>query len=343
MRPSIRLDRNFDYAVNIVETVTWLAGKADYVDELRATISDLNLFGRSRADRTAKLFDWLAAAMSFQGLSDQVARSYMAAHGQPRWRNVVAGTKAAACPLLGSYWHFHGCHYRKSSHSCAHPDLLPDCPLPRHRFRNGNLNQLAYALCLFIRDIADGDLVAWIDARLAEADRHGPERITNMTAAIVQPLSGIHGVADKVLNMVLADLLLAGSTHNSQWGEIGGAFIAIDTLVHNFLTRTGILKRLKADHSYGKRCYGPNGCAAVVARLAHAIDATQFNSTFPRYFPRYIQRAIWAYCSEEGLAICNGRAINDTYRCKNRDCRLFAACDRLRPQPIAEKRRISQA
>ena len=44
------------------------------------------------------------------------------------------------------------------------PHLIDSCPLPTH---NGNLNQLAYSLFLFIRDIANGDLVGWIDARLA--------------------------------------------------------------------------------------------------------------------------------------------------------------------------------
>jgi hypothetical protein len=42
--------------------------------------------------------------------------------------------------------------------------------LPKHPLRNGRLNQTAYSLFLFIRDIADGDLVAWIDRQLAEPD-----------------------------------------------------------------------------------------------------------------------------------------------------------------------------
>ena len=47
---------------------------------------------------------------------------------------------------------------------------METCPLPLHEFRNGNLNQLAYSLFLFIRDVAGGDLVGWIDRRLAEAE-----------------------------------------------------------------------------------------------------------------------------------------------------------------------------
>jgi hypothetical protein len=38
--------------------------------------------------------------------------------------------------------------------------------VPAYNLRNGRLNQTAYALYLFIRDIAGCDLVAWIDAQL---------------------------------------------------------------------------------------------------------------------------------------------------------------------------------
>jgi hypothetical protein len=322
-------DKDFAYAVNLIETVTWLAGKPDYLDDLRETVQDLDLFSRSSGRaRSTRLFEWLAAKMSFQGISDRVAESYMTDHGRPRWGSIAKGVKTATCPLLKSYWHFHGCRYRKLSRTCALPALIDTCPLPQHHFRNGNLNQLAYSLFLFIRDVAGGDLVGWIDGRLTEAN-YGPDRIRQMADAIIGPLAGVHGVAGKVLNMVLADLLVVGNAHNPRWGEVGGSLIAIDTLVHNFLVRTGILKRATAVHPYGPQCYGPAGCAAILSGLSEAIDARQFNSAFPRVFPRYVQRAIWAYCAEEGLRVCNGRSIDDRHRCKNLDCRLYSMCDRV--------------
>jgi hypothetical protein len=67
----------------------------------------------------------------------------------------------------------------------------------------------------------------------------------------------------------------------------------------------------------------------ILAALSEAIDARQYNSAFPQVFPRYIQRAIWAYCAEEGLGVCNGRTIDDGHRCKNLDCRLYYMCDRV--------------
>jgi len=210
------------------------------------------------------------------------------------------------------------------------PHLIEACPLPTHDFRNGNLNQLAYSLFLFIRDVAGGDLVDWIDRRLAEA-QFGPAegRLGRMREAIIGPLAGLHGASYKVLNMALSDLLFIGRRRNPLWAEVATGLIAVDTLVHNFLVRTGILARARANHPYGPQCYGPAGCAAVVSSLSEAIDARRFNNGFPRVFPRYIQHAIWAYCSGEGLGVCNGNTINDQDRCQNRECRLYADCDRI--------------
>jgi hypothetical protein len=266
---------DWNYAVNMVETVTWLAGRPDYFDTLREPAAELDLSGTKGAARSAKVFQWLATGLSYQGISDAVARTYMAEHERPRWRSIAAGVKNGSCPLMASYWHFHGCGYRKGAQVCARPHLIETCPLPRHDFRNGNLNQLAYSLFLFIRDVAGGDIVAWIDDRLAEADA-GPqeERLSRMGQALMTPLLGLHGASHKVLNMALADLLMIGSTHNPLWGEVGASLIAVDTLVHNFLARTGILKRAQADHLYGPHCYGPMGCAAILATLSAAIDAS---------------------------------------------------------------------
>lgn len=41
--------------------------------------------------------------------------------------------------------------------------------MPRPRLRNGRLNQIAYSLFLFVRDIMGGNLVGWIDGQLEAA------------------------------------------------------------------------------------------------------------------------------------------------------------------------------
>jgi hypothetical protein len=112
--------------------------------------------------------------------------------------------------------------------------------------------------------------------------------------------------------------------------EVGVHLIAVDTLVHNFLHRTGILARFKAAHPYGPGCYRPGGCAEIVRLVASQIDARQFNGSFPAVFPRFVQLAIWRYCSQQGFDICNGNRLDDRHRCQNRHCRLYRICDRIR-------------
>jgi hypothetical protein len=109
--------------------------------------------------------------------------------------------------------------------------------------------------------------------------------------------------------------------------------IAIDTLVHNFLHRTGILRDLRAPHPYGPRCYAPDGCAAIIEHVADKIDARHFNPSYPAVFPRFVQHAIWQFCAENGLSRCNGRRIDDRAACHQTDCPVFERCARVPLKP----------
>jgi hypothetical protein len=75
----------------------------------------------------------------------------------------------------------------------------------------------------------------------------------------------VYGVSNKVLAMALAELLLGGDAKRPIWVEAGTVMIAIDTLVHNFLHRTGILQDLHAEHLYGPGCYAPAAMPRLVA------------------------------------------------------------------------------
>jgi hypothetical protein len=99
--------------------------------------------------------------------------------------------------------------------------------------------------------------------------------------------------------------------------------------VHNFLHRTGILRRFNADHPYGPGCYRPGGCADILGQIATRIDASAFNPRFPKVFPRFVQGAVWRYCAENGMDICNGNRIDDRDRCDNVYCRVRNLCDRV--------------
>ena len=160
-----------DRAVRIVHSVCCLAGAASLIDDIRTELRAEGIPTAIRRHDTAILFDWLISALSYQGISDQVATDYMERHGRPRWADIHAKVAASpTCPKLKSYWHFHDCRYDKISRTCAEPDHIDSCPLPSHQLRNGRLNQMAYSLFLFIRDVADGDLVEGIDRQLRVAD-----------------------------------------------------------------------------------------------------------------------------------------------------------------------------
>jgi hypothetical protein len=150
---------------------------------------------------------------------------------------------------------------------------------------------------------------------------------------LVEPLGHIYGVSNKVLAMALSDLLLAGDAKRPTWIEAGAVMIAVDTLVHNFLHRTGILRDMRADHPYGPRCYAPGGCAEIIERIAGHIDARRFNPAFPASFPRFVQHAIWRFCAEAGLNRCNGRRIDDRAPCEQTDCPVFEGCGRVQLKP----------
>ena len=185
-----------------------------------------------------------------------------------------------------------------------------------------------------IRDLADGDIVAWIDERLAGVDPvPASDRPARLRQALLEPLGNIYGVSNKVLAMSLAELLLGGDAKRPIWIEAGTVMIAIDTLVHNFLHRTGILRDLRAEHLYGPGCYAPAGCAAIIERIAGRIDARRFNPAYPANFPRFVQHAIWQFCAESGLNRCNGRRIDDRARCEQTDCPVFASCARVPLKP----------
>jgi hypothetical protein len=92
-------------------------------------------------------------------------------------------------------------------------------------------------------------------------------------------------ISDKVIAMALASLLMGAGATRPGWFDVGASFIVVDTLVHNFLVRTGILDRLAAGHPYGPACYRPGGCVDVLTGVATAIDVRRFNPGFPNVSP----------------------------------------------------------
>jgi hypothetical protein len=330
-RSPAKNDAALTHARSLILRICDLAGTAAFIGEAGLGPEGKDLRKAIRSRNTAALFDWLVAALSYQGISDEVAKNFMDRHGLASWHVIESDLRRRpSCPKLTSYWHFYDCRYNKSQFTCAEPNHLAECPLPMSWLRNGRLNQTAYSLYLFVRDVTSGDLVGWIDRRLRAANEpSAPDRLARMRAALVDPLREVYGASDKVLTMALSQLLLGAPRSRRHWREVGGSMIAVDTLVHNFLHRIGILHRFGAEHSYGPACYRPNGCAEIIEAVAGEIDARQFDRRFPTTFPRFVQYAIWRYCSQQGLDVCNGNQIDDRKPCQNRQCTLYPRCDRI--------------
>src|SRR5262249_36832998 len=112
------------------------------------------------------------------------------------------------------------------------------------------------------------------------------------------------------------------------WFETGKGMIAVDTLVHNFLHRTGVLHDCGKVHRYGVDCYRPGRSAEIVRSLSALIDARSFNPKFPSVFPTFVQQALWRFCAADGLNLCNGNRIDDQKACEISYCYLFEKCHR---------------
>src|SRR5213595_661703 len=190
----------------MIHQVCAISADAEWLHRLQQEAHDEGIVTAIEQHDSAALFDWLMAIVSHQGVSDAAADGFMARHGNIGWHDIeTALVTQNPCPKLRGYWAFHGCRYQKSRGACAEPDHLASCPLPGHVLRNGRLNQLAYSLFLFIRDVAQGDLVGWIDAQL-----DGAGCLAAARNALIEPLRSVYGLSDKVAGLALASLLIAG-------------------------------------------------------------------------------------------------------------------------------------
>lgn len=309
---------------------------SDFLDEVADRLRDAGIQYAVANHDTAPIVDWLLSILGLQGISDRAAFAYDEKHGGLGAADLCrAFATAPSCPKLRSFWHFDRCGYRKGRQICVEPGHLERCPVPTFPLRKGALSVGAVGLHLFIRDICGGDLVGWIDARLAAADTGigRPGRVTAMRAAVIEPLSAIPSSGPKIWSMILSEMLLAGDPARERWVTTGAGMIAIDTLLHNYLRRTGILRRLGCEHLYGPACYATDGCADIVAELARRVDARAFNPAYPRTFARFVQHALWQFCSTGERNICNGVQIDDRAECQQTTCPAYSSCDRLPLEP----------
>lgn len=315
------------YAVDLVKPICATSADPTFANSPDDNGSaDLRLLQALRGNNTPSLFDWMMDSFSFQGISDSVASSYLEAHGNATWHGIKTQVaRRPTCPLLPTYWTFEGCRFDKTRKSCSQPDHIGACPLATYPLRNGRLNQTAFSLYLFIRDIAQSDLIGWINHELDGID---VDDIRLSQEALTGPMRHIFGISDKVLAMTLSSVLMADRANRPRWFDVGSQMIVVDTLVHNFLRRTGILAAFNAGHAYGPKCYQQGGCSEILRLVAARIDAQLFDPAYPSNFPRFIQHALWRYCAADALNVCNANNIDDRKYCDNNECIVFNKCGR---------------
>jgi hypothetical protein len=191
-----RVDPGLTYATDIIQWVCGLAGSFNLIEDIRRSQEGRRLRRAVTHHDTAALYDWLATTFSYQGVSNRAAAEYMRRHGSVTWNEIDRALQGQpGCPKLGSYWAFQGCRYDKLSHTCAEPEHIHACPLPQHHLRNGRLNQTAYSLFLFMRDIAGGDFVGWIEASLANGNVSQADDLAGLREALIGPLRNIAAIS----------------------------------------------------------------------------------------------------------------------------------------------------
>jgi hypothetical protein len=331
--------RSVEDAARLVRDICKSVGIGDFVASNKRRARRSGLVRAVRERDTRFLYSWLMDNFSFQGISDRIATDYIETHGNATWDVVesLLQDSQCDCPKLGGFESYKACGFRKTAYSCNNPPDLASCPVPLLPLRKGDLNQMAFSLYFFLRDRRHGDLVGFIDDLLKTVTAPSPIALVDaQRSLLVAEFSGIHAISAKLINMTLADLLMFGGSRRPAWVRVGQSMIAIDSLVHNFFHRTGILAAYDRPHLYGPRCYGDEGCATILQDLAHRIDARAFDPTFPAGFPRAIQFAIWSFCAEVQANICNGRRIDDRYRCALADCPVFERCARIALRPVVD-------
>lgn len=315
---------------------SFMASFFDYSKDLRHILNSSS----SNAEKTRQLFQPLMASFSYQGVSDRIADLYRNQHGDVTYLQISRRINEAkeesgkVCSRLQNFESFTGCGYKKGKQSCKNPRMLRRCPLPSHELRNGILNRKAYSFYFFLRDECKGDLIQHINEILGshlEASPTGDfdiDSIDKARSGLVSEFKKIHGVKNKLANMALSDLLLANG-RNKKWVAVGYSMVAIDSLVHNFFHRTGSLKAFGSEHKYGSGSCDES-CRAIIYSIAKEIDASVLNKKHPKYFPRFVQGSIWAYCAENGLNVCNGRNIDDRKPCSMGEaCRVSDLCAKI--------------
>ena len=217
--------------------------------------------------KSIKLYEYLLGCFLFAGDVDQSNYScYAKQRVKPTVNRVKGALQAAQCPKLATFEAFTGCGYQKTKPSCRKPAFLSSCPLPAFDLKLGSLNQMAFSLYFFLRYVAGGDFYTLATQHFGQGQLTDGE-ISNRLQGFIEKVTTIANVGPKLAYMALSGLFLT-RYHGWDYRRVGLHMIAVDSLVHNFLHRTGIPGFYQLDHAYEPRCHTEKGCLGVIQDLA---------------------------------------------------------------------------
>jgi hypothetical protein len=99
--------------VSLIQRVCDIAAPRSYLAETREHLEEAGIATAVANHDTPTLFAWLMDILSYQGISDKIARGYMDRNGRVQWAEIAEGiNRPNACPKLASYWAYHSCSVR---------------------------------------------------------------------------------------------------------------------------------------------------------------------------------------------------------------------------------------
>src|SRR5215204_5043402 len=104
------------YAAELILQTCHASPDPFYLRRLRTNLTRTGIKAAVSTHDTPVLFGWLMEMLSYQGVSDAVAWTYMEQHGRITWADIEAALQhSPPCPKLKDYTALSGCGYSKGS------------------------------------------------------------------------------------------------------------------------------------------------------------------------------------------------------------------------------------
>src|SRR5215213_3025829 len=108
------------YATDLILQTCRASPDPFYLRRLRTDLTRTGIKAAVASHDTPVLFGWLMDLLSYQGVSDAVAWTYMEQHGHITWADIQAAlNQTPPCPKLKGYTGLSGCRYSKGRGTCG--------------------------------------------------------------------------------------------------------------------------------------------------------------------------------------------------------------------------------